>query len=53
MKRLELTWFNKGKALVSAEQGRYGYAWVDRRDPRYCEVRPLVFTENVRGGAVS
>ena len=47
--RLELTWANKDKALIPAEHGRYDYAWVDPRDPRYCEVRPLVLGETVTG----
>lgn len=47
--RLELTWFNKDKALIPAERGKYGYAWVDPRDPRYCEVHTLVETETVTG----
>lgn len=47
--RLELTWANKDKALIPAEHGCYGYTWVDPRDPRYCEVRPLVFGEQVTG----
>ncbi|QRO87192.1 site-specific DNA-methyltransferase [Kytococcus sedentarius] len=45
--RLELTWANKDKALIPTEHGRYDYAWVDPRDPRYCEVRPLVLGETV------
>lgn len=47
--RLELTWFNKDKALIPTEAGKYGYTWVDPRDPRYCETRPLVFDEYVSG----
>ena len=47
--RLELTWANKDKALIPAEHGRYDYAWVDPRDPRYCEVRPLVLGETITG----
>ena len=47
--RLELTWAHKDKALIPAEHGRYGYTWVDPRDPRYCEVRPLVFGEQIIG----
>lgn len=47
--RLELTWVNKDKALIPTEHGRYGYSWVDPRDPRYCEIRPLVLDEAVRG----
>ena len=47
--RLELTWTNKDKALIPAEQGRYGYTWVDPRDPRYCETRVLTVDETVAG----
>lgn len=47
--RLELTWFNKDKALIPAERGKYGYSWVDPKDPRYCEVRTLVETALVQG----
>lgn len=47
--RLELTWANKDRALIPTEHGRYGYTWVDPRDPRYCEVRPLVLGEQVTG----
>lgn len=47
--RLELTWFNKDQALIPTEHGRYGYRWVDPSDPRYCETRPLVFDDVVRG----
>lgn len=47
--RLELTWTNKDKALIPTEQGRYGYTWVDPRDPRYCETRVLAADETVTG----
>lgn len=47
--RLELTWTNKDKALIPTEQGRYGYTWVDPRDPRYCETRVLTVDETVTG----
>lgn len=47
--RLELTWFNKDKALIPTENGKYGYSWVDPRDPRYCETRTLVEGEYVAG----
>lgn len=46
---LELTWTNKDKALIPTEQGRYGYTWVDPRDPRYCETRVLTVDETVTG----
>lgn len=47
--RLELTWFNKDKALIPTENGKYGYSWVDPRDPRYCETHTLVLDEYVEG----
>ena len=47
--RLELTWFNKDKALIPTENGKYGYSWVDPRDPRYCETHTLVEGEYVEG----
>lgn len=47
--RLELTWVNKDKALIPTEHGRYGYTWVDPRDPRYCEIRPLILDGEVQG----
>lgn len=47
--RLQLTWYNKSKALIPAEVGRYGYCWVDPSDPRYCETHTLVYDEYVRG----
>lgn len=31
--KLELTWFNKDQALIPAEEGKYGYTWVDPKDP--------------------
>lgn len=46
---LELTWFNKDKALIPSEEGRYAYEWVDPKDPRYCETRALVVDEIVTG----
>lgn len=48
-KRLELTWFNKDKALISMEKGKYGYAWVSPDDPRYCESHFLIQEEYVQG----
>lgn len=47
--KLELTWYNKHKALIPVEQGKYGYAWVDRTDPRYCETHTLVMGERISG----
>lgn len=46
---LELTWFNKDKALIPSEEGGYTYEWVDPKDPRYCETRALVVDEVVTG----
>lgn len=40
--RLELTWFNKDKALIPTEQGRYGYTWVSPNDPRYNETHTFI-----------
>lgn len=47
--RLQLTWFNKEKALIPTETGKYGYTWVDPSDPRYCETHTLVMDDYVRG----
>lgn len=47
--RLELTWYNKDKALIPTENGKYGYTWVDPRDPRYCETHTLTITDSVDG----
>jgi len=47
--RLQLTWFNKDKALIPTENGKYGYAWVEPSDPRYCETHTLIFDEYVQG----
>ena len=47
--KLELTWFNKNKALIPTEEGKYGYAWVDPKDPRYCETHTLIIGDIVRG----
>lgn len=47
--KLELTWFNKDKALIPTESGKYGYTWVNTKDPRYCETHTLIFDEVVRG----
>lgn len=46
---LELNWFNKDKALIPSQEGRYAYEWVDPKDPRYCETRALVVDEAVTG----
>src|SRR5699024_8639817 len=40
---------NKDKALIPSARGRYGYDWVDPRDPRYCEVHTLVEVGAVEG----
>ncbi|CAB0814713.1 site-specific DNA-methyltransferase [Corynebacterium diphtheriae] len=47
--RLQLTWYNKDKALIPTETGKYGYTWVDPSDPRYCETHTLIFDDYVRG----
>lgn len=47
--KLELTWFNKDKALIPTKTGKYGYTWVDPKDPRYCETHTLLFDESVKG----
>lgn len=39
--RLELTWANKDKTLLSMGEGRYDYAFADPQDPRVQEVRLL------------
>ncbi|WBL17836.1 site-specific DNA-methyltransferase [Citricoccus sp. NR2] len=46
---LELTWPNKELALIPVKEGRYGYDWVDPRDPRYCEVHTLEVEKVVTG----
>lgn len=47
--RLQLTWYNKDKALIPTETGKYGYTWVDPSDPRYCETHTLVLDDYVHG----
>lgn len=47
--RLQLTWYNKNKALIPTEAGKYGYTWVDPDDPRYCETHTLIYDDYVRG----
>lgn len=47
--RLQLTWYNKDKALIPTETGKYGYTWVDPSDPRYCETHTLVLEDYVHG----
>lgn len=37
--RLELTWTNKDKVLISTGEGRYDYEWVDPSDFRARELR--------------
>ena len=48
-RRLELTWYNKDKALIPTEAGKYGYTWVDPSDPRYCETHTLIMDDYVHG----
>ncbi len=45
--RLELTWTNKDRALISTGEGKYDYAFVDPADPRVQEVRLLHEVERV------
>lgn len=47
--RLQLTWYNKDKALIPTETGKYGYTWVDPSDPRYCETHTLAYDDYVQG----
>lgn len=47
--RLQLTWYNKDKALIPTETGKYGYTWVDPSDPRYCETHTLIQDGYIRG----
>lgn len=47
--RLQLTWYNKDKALIPTETGKYGYTWVVPSDPRYCETHTLVLDDYVQG----
>lgn len=47
--RLQLTWYNKDKALIPTEAGKYGYTWVDPDDPRYCETHTLIYDDYVHG----
>ncbi|RAX47317.1 hypothetical protein DQ353_19265 [Arthrobacter sp. AQ5-05] len=42
--RLELTWMGKDQALISSEDGKYSYDWVDPTDPRASEVKPIRIT---------
>jgi DNA modification methylase len=39
--RLELTWTDKDKALLSTGDGKYDYTFAERHDPRVLEVRLL------------
>lgn len=47
--RLELTWTDKEKALLSIGDGRYDYTFVDPSDYRVSEVRLLKEVEAVQG----
>ena len=47
--RLQLSWYNKDRALIPTEQGKYGYTWVDPSDPRYCETHALIYDEYILG----
>lgn len=39
--RLELTWTNKDRTLLSVSDGKYDYQFIDPADPRAVEVRNL------------
>ena len=43
--RLELTWTDKDKALLSTGDGKYDYTFADPNDPRVLEVRLLHSSE--------
>lgn len=45
--RLELTWTNKEKTLLSTDDGKYDYMFVDPSDRRVAEVRLLHEVERV------
>ena len=47
--RLQLTWYNKDKALIPTEAGKYGYTWVHPSDPRYCETHTLIYDDYITG----
>lgn len=47
--RLQLSWYNKDKALIPTETGQYGYTWVEPIDPRYYETHTLIVNEFVQG----
>ncbi|WP_436326226.1 site-specific DNA-methyltransferase [Brevibacterium sp. FAM 27836] len=47
--QLELTWYNKNRALIPTEHGKYGYTWVQPTDPRYCETRRLIIDDEYTG----
>jgi adenine-specific DNA-methyltransferase len=46
--RLELTWTDKDKTLLSSGEGRYDYAFVDPSDYRVSEVRLLQEVDRVK-----
>lgn len=47
--RLELTWTDKDKALLSVADGKYDYTFVERNDPRVLEVRLLHQVDRLEG----
>ena len=47
--KLGISWFNKHKALIPTEQGKYGYSWVKPTDPRYCQTHFLEYGDTVTG----
>ncbi|MBP2369717.1 site-specific DNA-methyltransferase [Pseudonocardia parietis] len=49
--RLELTWTDKDKALLSTGDGKYDYTFASRNDPRVREVRLLHEVDRVESSA--
>ena len=47
--RLELTWTNKDKTLLSTADGKYDYTFVDPTDYRVSEVRLLHEVDRIEG----
>ena len=45
--RLELTWMGKDMALIPTAHGKYDYEWVDRADPRACEIKSIEVVDTV------
>lgn len=51
--RLELTWTNKDRALLSTGTGKYDYAFADPHDPRVLEVRLLHEVDRIEAATPS